>query len=556
MIVEVAGDDDVAAFAVRIIRRELVDDSADEERLRRAPDETAQVRLGVIARGDERHLPHVAGRFAEREAAVRLEVGSEDVDRAERSRVDPGADDPAAERNARPEGGRIARHERGEREVLGGVDLRFEDREAGDDRAANPARVGGPDDRLPVPERGHAGGELANDLLRPHFFQRDHVRVQALEHRAEEVELRVEMNARRAGGDVEEILHVVGREGKGHLIAGIILVRRARAPSRRAGGARVGYGEGMELPPEDDLRWIVARYAHLRAAHGDAIGEPSLVEPTGEFFPDAFSRSADGVATVLKRMLAYAPVAEGIGLELAFAEAEEGGGGGGCGSGACGTEGGSKGPVAESIALPEGAGYRLILPVRDVGEPVVLGAALARCVGGMILGEAGEEVPAAERLATAEIAATLSGFGVLLLAGSCVYTKSCGGLRAHQGTQLDVPSSAVALALFLRVHGMKPGAARRHLETTQREAFDEALRWVDSNAPLVDALRVHPASLADGVFAIEPVKGLFSRMFGAKPAALPESIAAPVSKRKVRSADEERRLAENRAIVEEALRRA
>ena len=62
-----------------------------------------------------------------------------------------------------------------------------------------------------------------------------------------------------------------------------------------------------------------------------------------------------------------------------------------------------------------------------------------------------------------------------------------------------MPSNAVALALFLRLHDVKPGAARRHLETTQREAFEEALRWVDSNTPIVEALGAHPESLADGV---------------------------------------------------------
>ena len=308
----------------------------------------------------------------------------------------------------------------------------------------------------------------------------------------------------------------------------------------------------MELPHEDDLRWIVARYAHLRAAHGEAIGTPALVEPTGEFFPDAFSPSPEGVATLVRRMLAYAPIVDDIALELAFAEAD-GGGGGSCGTGGCGTGAAEKaGPVAEALPLPFGAGYRLIVPVRDVGDPVVLGAGLARCVGGMVLGEAGEEIADVERLATAEIAATLSGFGLLLLNGACVYTKACGGLRAHQGTQLDVPSSALALALFLRVHDVKPAAARRHLETTQREAFDEALRWVDSNTAIVEALRVHPESLADGVFPVEPVKGLLSRLFGAKPAPLPEM--APASKRKVRTPEEERTLAENRALVEEALR--
>ena len=64
----------------------------------------------------------------------------------------------------------------------------------------------------------------------------------------------------------------------------------------------------MELPNEEDLRWIISRYAHLRAEHGEAIGTPELVEPTAEFFPDAFSPSPDGVAALVRRMLTYAPV--------------------------------------------------------------------------------------------------------------------------------------------------------------------------------------------------------------------------------------------------------
>ena len=68
----------------------------------------------------------------------------------------------------------------------------------------------------------------------------------------------------------------------------------------------------MELPQEDDLRWIVSRYARLRAAHGEAIGTPELVEPTGEFFPDAFTPSPDGVAALMRRMLTYAPVSDAL----------------------------------------------------------------------------------------------------------------------------------------------------------------------------------------------------------------------------------------------------
>ena len=90
------------------------------------------------------------------------------------------------------------------------------------------------------------------------------------------------------------------------------------------------------------------------------------------------------------------------------------------------------------------------------------------------------------------------------------------------------------------------------METTQREAFDEALAWVDSNTKLMEALSLHPESLVDSVFPIEETKGLLARLFGSKPARAPEPVAK-VSRR-ARTPDEERRLAENKALVEQALR--
>jgi hypothetical protein len=309
----------------------------------------------------------------------------------------------------------------------------------------------------------------------------------------------------------------------------------------------------MEPLHADALRWLVSRYARLRAAHGDAIGTPMLVEPNGEFFPDAFTPSPDGVGALLRRMLTYAPVSPSLELELAFVDPDAGGGGGGsCGTGGCGDGGAeAKGPIGEALMHREGA-YRVILSARDVGDPVILASSLARSVGGIVLGEAGEEHHGVQHGALSEIAATMCGFGVLLTSGACVYTKSCGGLRAHRSTHLDVTSHATALALFVRLHDMKPANARRHMETTQREAFDEALPWVDSNARLMEALSIHPESLVDGVFPIEETKGLLARLFGAKPARAPEPAAK--MERRVRTPEEERRLAENKALVEQALR--
>ena len=310
----------------------------------------------------------------------------------------------------------------------------------------------------------------------------------------------------------------------------------------------------MPLPDERALRWIVSRYARLRAAHGEVLGTPELVLPTAEFFPDEVTATPEGIEILLRRMLGYAPVAHGLPVKLGFvAPDESAGGGGGCSSAGCDKPGTPK--IEDSGRVVElEDGYGLTLSVGDVGHPVLLTSTLARGVGGLVLAEADEAVPPAEQGATSEIAAVACGLGVLLLNGSHVVAKACGGLRMHQGTHLPVDELAVSVALFLRVHEKKPAAARSHLATTQREEFDEAMRWVDSNDALVDALAHAPASLADGHFAIEPVRGVLARwLAGRKRPQAPSDLAVPASKRPPKTEAERARLAEARALVEKAL---
>ena len=312
----------------------------------------------------------------------------------------------------------------------------------------------------------------------------------------------------------------------------------------------------MELPVEESLRWLVSRYARLQAAHGDAIGAPELVQPNSDFFPDQLAVDPAGIATLFTRMLGYAPVAEDLPFGFAFVEpdAATSTGGGGCGGGACGTKGGGDGIIGGVTEMEQG--YGVTLAVADTGNPVLLTTALARSVGSIVLAEAGEEVDEGESGAMGELAAAVSGFGVLLTCGSYVYAKGCGGVRVRQATHLPVEELTVLLALFLRLHDKKPSLARGHLDTTQKEAFDEALRWVDSNPALVQALRSHPETLADGLFPIEPVRGLLGRFFAKrKDSALPtEAELARVAKRPTRTPAELQRLAETKALVEDALR--
>ena len=307
----------------------------------------------------------------------------------------------------------------------------------------------------------------------------------------------------------------------------------------------------MELS-EDALRSIVAHLAHVRAEYGEVLAESDLVEPNGKYFPDEFKLEPAAIEHLMRRMMTYAPLAADLEVELAFVEAEGEGAspGGGCGTGACGTAGTKQ--IAKGGAVETPDGYAVLVAASDVGEPKLLTASLARSIGRLVLFEAGEEVDPRVEGALSELTAVACGLGVILLNGACVYKKGCGGMRRHQGSFLGVEELSLACALFVRATDRKPSTVRRHLEVTQREAFDLALDWVDGQPKLVRALTEDPETLADGVFALEEKKGLLSRLFTRKPDDdMPEIV--PVAPRSQRSEEELRRIAETKALVEEAL---
>ncbi|HEX3769263.1 MAG TPA: hypothetical protein VHV30_00290 [Polyangiaceae bacterium] len=261
----------------------------------------------------------------------------------------------------------------------------------------------------------------------------------------------------------------------------------------------------MELPDREAIDWIVRTYAHLRAAHGEAIGDPALVQPTSEYFPDPFPTDGATLERLLQRVLSYAPVAADLRIELAIQIAEEGHAGG-CGSAACG-DGGGGGARDQATVEELDEGYRVSVAATDLGNPEVLTASLARSAGLLVLHEAGEPVSVPEN----EIAAVVCGFGVLLANGAAVWAKSCGGLRMAQATVLSVEELALALALFAATGEAGAGKARKHLGATQREAFGLAWDWVESNPRLVEALREAPATLESGALPLEPVRGVLGQ---------------------------------------------
>ena len=300
----------------------------------------------------------------------------------------------------------------------------------------------------------------------------------------------------------------------------------------------------MDLPSDDSLRWLVRTYARLRARHAEAFTAPALLQPTGAFFPDEFRVDAPSVERLLRRLIGYSPVADDVGIELAFVEPTEGSGGG-CGSSACGPTGS---PGARRTVEELCDGYRVFVAASDVPNPDLLTTSLARAVGALVLHEAGEDVDPGDD----EVAGVACGFGVLLARGASVWAKSCGGLRMAQATTLSVEEACVALALFVAIHDARVSDARAHLGATQREAFDLAQAWVESNPLLVEALRDRPALLETGLFDLEPVRSLVGRWFHKRK--LDRELRAPVAPaRAPLSDDKRRRLEEARALVDEVL---
>src|SRR5262245_2006416 len=100
----------------------IVDDTANEERLGGALDEAPQRGFGATAR--RRFLDLGAVGALHRRTEVRLEVCGDDVDLAERARLDAYVGHAAPERDTSGERLRIALEETRKRERLRRVDLR------------------------------------------------------------------------------------------------------------------------------------------------------------------------------------------------------------------------------------------------------------------------------------------------------------------------------------------------------------------------------------------------------------------------------------------------
>jgi hypothetical protein len=278
----------------------------------------------------------------------------------------------------------------------------------------------------------------------------------------------------------------------------------------------------MEFPPEPVVRAVIQRYAALMARLGREIGDRPLVLPTSEFFPDTFTPDEKSLRRLVKRMRKHAGMRDvpirGVLLDADGQPHESGscstGGGGGCGS--CAVA--SPGADAPPRLVDEGDGWRLQVTEPELGHAVVLTANVARSLGYVFLFETCAErtdIEAPIELSV-DLAAVALGFGELLLEGSYIYQKSCGGPSVARVTALGPGELSLAAALFVALGDHSPRALASELPVTQRAAFDEAWALVDSNPDLVRALGSDPARVASGDFSLAETKPWLSRVFGKK----------------------------------------
>src|SRR5688572_17688962 len=291
----------------------------------------------------------------------------------------------------------------------------------------------------------------------------------------------------------------------------------------------------MELPDIASRAELVRRYARLLWHFGSEIGERPLVRQNGEFFPDVFEKDEPSVARLVRRLQIHAglddiPVQVRLSsLAPAEASTEEQAsacGSGGCGSGACAPAAGD----AKAARLEERSdGWVLNVFDAELHHPVALTCTLARSLARLFLAET--ESPSAPVEAPYDVSVDLAcvalGLGTLVLEGSYIYAKSCGGPSVTQLTRLSAGELAVACALFIARGGHSGRRALGELGTTQRALLAEANEWAASNPRIITQLSSNPGQLASGAPELSDTRPWLLRLFNrgrpdrARPAAEP-----------------------------------
>jgi len=265
------------------------------------------------------------------------------------------------------------------------------------------------------------------------------------------------------------------------------------------------------------FRALAQRYARLVDELELEQGEPLLVLPNAEFFPDRFNGDAASVERLTARMQGYAGL-EGLEIQTLLVGEAAQASGSGCGTGACGAPGcgpvGSDGASGPRVERSSG-GYLFRIPSEELRHSIVLTARLATSLGAVALIERHPRgATLAGDPAHAELAATALGFGVLLLEASYLYSKSCGGPSVQRATAIPTEELAGLFVLSVAREEQALKSALDELGTTQRAVVKEAWVLVDESPGLVALLRKDPERIARGNFSLRDGGSFLSKLFG------------------------------------------
>jgi hypothetical protein len=320
----------------------------------------------------------------------------------------------------------------------------------------------------------------------------------------------------------------------------------------------------MDVPAESQIRWILRQSAALLQLGAEPVR--GLVLPTADFFPDRFDGSPKAIAALMARVQDHAGLSD-LSVDVVVVTPEGETETASCSSGACG-KGGKIQATLDRVARRDDGSYAVTVSSAEARHPTALTTGLARAVSFMFLTEADAygAFPRADRAPLTDLAAVLLGFGVLVLNGSYIYAKGCGGVSVHSATTMPVDELALALAIFCALHEVSERSAARHLDHTAGEHFDESVAWARSNASVVRLLRSKPRTFEGDGYTLSPSRSWLARKLGIgtkKRAATPDdelaeleraALAAPKSERRIDPA-KQKRLAELKALVDETLQR-
>ncbi|HEX2729977.1 MAG TPA: hypothetical protein VHM70_00170 [Polyangiaceae bacterium] len=264
---------------------------------------------------------------------------------------------------------------------------------------------------------------------------------------------------------------------------------------------------------------LIRHFAALLVHIGKEFGERPLVLPNGDFFPDRFERSHAGVTRLLSRMQEHAGMGD-IPIEIALTDAamesaES------CSSGGCAPKSMSEQPAGGPRLQLADETWTLRLNSAELGHPVGLTTLLVRALSLVFLEETWTPgVPPPEPIEISQdLTGVLLGFGPLLLEGSHIYSKGCGGPQISQLTALNPAELALATALFaeMRGHSLKP--ALKTASATQREALEIAADLVRGNRHVAQALARAPETVVKGRLELKAAKTALFGFLSRKPAA-------------------------------------